>query len=201
MYLPAAALLALMAAPPAQAYTITITAGTRAIYLQVGDGTYTGGNYNQGGTPGSNPTINSVTVTVPAASVGNGAVQAMTSDSAASNSFIDGFAFCNLPAQVYIGGWARSSGTANATLTITTPANLTNGTATIPFSQISWTTSGNGDTTVVIPAGTFAGGTQTLTTIAPNTWKEQCMTFRYANASVVAAGTYTGRAVYTLSLP
>lgn len=143
MYLPAAALLALIVSTPAHAYTITITAGTRAIYLQVGDGTYTGGNYNQGGTPGSNPTINSVTVTVPAASVGNGAVQAMTSDSTASNSFIDGFAFCNLPAQVYIGDWARSSGTANATLTITTPAKLTNGTATIPFSQIIWTTSGN----------------------------------------------------------
>ena len=185
----------------AQAYTITITSGTRAIYLQVGAGGYVG-TYNAGGTPGNNATINVVSVTVPAASVGTGAAQAMTSNSTVSQSPIDGFAFCNPPSQVYIGAWSRpGSGTGVATLTVSTPANLTNGTSTIPFSQISWVMSGNGDTVFQFPNGTFSGGTQTLATFPRNTWKEQCMTFTFANSGVPAAGTYTGRATYTLSLP
>jgi len=188
-------------AQAAHAYTITITAGPRSIYLQVGAGGYTGTNAS-GGTPGNNATINVVSVTVPNGVVGSGAAQAMTSNSTVSQSPIDGFAFCNPPAQVYIGAWSRpGSGTGVATLTVTSPANLTSGSDTIPFSQISWVMSGNGDTVFQFPNGTFTGGTQTLGTLARNTWKEQCMTFSYANTVVPAAGTYTGRAVYTLSLP
>lgn len=197
-----AGVMALLGAPQvAEAYTITITAGARSIYLQVGVGGYTG-FYNSGGTPGSNATVNVVSVTVPAGSVGSGSAQQMTSNSTASQSPIDGFAFCNPPSQVYIGAWSRpGSGSGVATLTVTTPANLTSGSDTIPFSQISWVMSGNNDTTYQFPDGTFNGGTQTLGTFPANTWKEQCMTFTYANSVVPAAGTYTGRAVYTLSLP
>lgn len=185
----------------ANAYTITITSGTRAIYLQVGQGGYTG-TYSAGGTPGNNTTINVVSVTIPAAEIGSGTAQAMTSNSTVSQSSIDGFAFCNPPGQVYIGAWSRpGSGTGVATLTVTTPANLTSGTSTIPFSQISWVMSGNGDTVFQFPNGTFTGGTQTLATFPANTWKEQCMAFTYANTGIPAAGTYTGRATYTLSLP
>lgn len=185
----------------ADAYTITITAGTRAIYLQVGTGGYTG-TYNGGGTPGSNSTVNVVSVTLPAGNIGTGASQAMTSNSTVSASPIDGYAFCNPPSQVYIGAWSRpGAGTGVATLTVSSPASLTSGTDTIPFNQISWTMSGNGDTTFQFPNGTFNGGTQTLATFAANTWKEQCMTFTYANSVLPAAGTYTGRATYTLSLP
>jgi hypothetical protein len=73
---------------------------------------------------------------------------------------------------------------------------------TIPFTQISWTSSGNGDAGAEpIPAGAFNGGTQTLTTFKVNTWNESCHTFSYANAASVASGTYTGRATYTLSAP
>lgn len=71
----------------------------------------------------------------------------------------------------------------------------------IPFSQISWVMSGNGDVVFQFPNGTFTGGTQTLANFPANTWKEQCMTFSYANTVVPAAGTYNGRATYTLSLP
>lgn len=189
-------------ASSATAYSITITPGPRALYLQIGNGTYTGGNYNAGGQPASNGTINVVSLSVPAAQVGNGTALAMTSNSTAANSFIDGFAICNVPAQVYIGGWARTpNGAGTATLTITTPPSLTSGADTIPFNQISWVSSGNGDTTLAIPSGTFVGGTQTLTIITANTWKEECFAFTYANATVPAAGTYTGRAVFTLSLP
>lgn len=183
------------------AYTITITSGSRAIYLQVGAGGYTG-YYNSGGTPGNRATINVVSVSVPASVVGSGASQTMTSNSTVSQSPIDGFAFCNPPSQVYIGAWSRpGSGSGVATLTVTTPTSLTSGTNTVPFSQISWVMSGNGDSVFQFPNGTFSGGTQTLATLPANTWKEQCMTFAYANTLIPAAGTYTGRATYTLSLP
>jgi hypothetical protein len=188
----------------ASAYTVSITAGTRALYLQVGNGSYTG-TYNSGGTPGTNTTINKVSVSVPAAQVGNGTAQAMTSDSTQAVSYYDNYSFCNPPTQVYIGGFYRRPGTTGtATLSVTTSsANLTDAAGdTIPFSQVSWTSSGNGDTgTEVIPGGTFTGGTQTLATFTGNTWNESCHTFSYANSSSVAAGTYTGRATYTLSAP
>lgn len=185
----------------ADAYTITITSGSRAIYLQVGAGGYSGPS-SSGGTPGDNATINVVSVTVPAAAIGSGTPQAMTSNSTVAASPIDGFIFCNPPTEVYITGWARApSSSGVATITVTTPANLSSGTSTIPFNQISWVMSGIGDATFAFPDGTFTGGTQTLASIPVNTWSEQCMTFRYANSAVAAAGTYTGRAVYTLALP
>ena len=197
-------LAAVLGAPAASAYTVNITAGTRAIYLQVGNGSYTG-TYTSGGTPGVNPTVNKVSVTVPAAQVGNGTAQQMTSDSTQAISFYDNYSFCNPPTQVYIGGFFRLPGTTGtATLSVSTSAaNLVDAAGdTIPFSQISWTSSGNGDTgTEAIPAGAFTGSTQTLTTFKVNTWNESCHTFSYKNTSSVAAGTYTGRATYTLSAP
>jgi hypothetical protein len=199
----AAAVVAMLAAPAADAFTVNIGTGTRAIYLQVGNGSFTG-TYSGGGTPLNNATINTVSVAVPAAQVGNGTAQAMTSNSTQATSYYDNYAFCNPPAQIYIGGFFRLPGTTGtATLSVTTAANLTNaGGDTIPFSQISWTSSGNGDTGAQpIPAGTFTGGTQTLTTFPVNTWRESCHTFSYANAAARASGTYTGRATYTLSAP
>lgn len=199
----AAALFSSMACEQARAYSVNITAGTRAIYLQVGNGSFTG-TYSGGGTPGNNATINVVSVTVPAAAIGSGVAQQMTSNSAQAVSYYDNFAFCNPPIQVYIGGFFRLPGAVGtATLSVTTAANLVNATGdTIPFSQISWTSSGNGDAGAEpIPAGAFNGGTQTLTTFKVNTWNESCHTFSYANAASVASGTYTGRATYTLSAP
>ena len=192
---------------PAEAFTATITSGTRALYLQVGSGTaFTGGNgsFTGGGTPTNNATINKVSVSVTNSAVGNGVAQAMSSNSAQAASYYDNFAFCNPPVQVYIGGFYRSPAAGTATLSVTTSAaSLTNAAGdTIPFNQVSWTSTGNGDAGAEpIPGGTFTGGTQTLGTFAGNTWDESCHTFAYANSSVVAAGTYTGRATYTLSAP
>jgi hypothetical protein len=187
---------------PAAAWILTVTPGAKTIYLQVGTGSYSGGNYNAGGTPANNATVNKVTVTVPATVLGSGAAQAMTSDSGTSLSFYDGYVVCNPPAQVYVGGWARlPSGSGTAVLTVTSPANLTSGSNTIPFSEISWTSTANGNTTPDVAAGTFNGGTVTLANIAAGTWVEDCHTFTYANSAVRAAGTYTGRATYSLSLP
>jgi hypothetical protein len=196
--------LALCAAASASAFTVSINPGSHAVYLQVGVGTFTG-TYATGGTAGSNATINRVSVTVPAAAIGSGTAQTMTSDSTQAVSFYDNRTFCSPPNQVYIGGYVRSGqGNPAATLTVTTSGpNLVNAAGdTIPFSQISWTSSGIGDVgTEAIPGGTFTGGTQTLATFATNTWNESCHTFSYANTAGVASGTYTGRATYTLSLP
>jgi hypothetical protein len=183
------------------AWVLTITAGPKAVYLQVGIGSYSG-TYQSGGTPLNNAQVNVVSVTVPASAVGSGTAQAMTSDSTQSASFYDNFIVCNPPAQVYIGGWVRTpAGTGTGVLSVTSPATLTSGTTTIPFSQISWTSTANGNNAPDIPAGTFNGGTLALRNIAAGTWVENCHTFSYANTSVVAAGTYTGRVTYTLALP
>lgn len=186
---------------PARAWVLTINSGPKALFLQVGNGSYSG-TYSSGGTPLNNATINSVSVTVPANQVGRGTAQTMTSDSSQSVSFYDNFVVCNPPAEVYVGGWVRTpNGSGSGTLSVTSPASLTSGTTTIPFTQISWTSTANGDATADIPAGTFNGGTLALRTIAANTWVENCLIFSYANALVVAAGTYTGQVTYRLVLP
>jgi hypothetical protein len=175
----------------ANAWVLNVTPGPRTIGLTVG-------NNVAAGTP------NIVSVTVPAAVLGTGAAQAMTSDSTQANSPFDNFTVCVPPNQVYVGGYLRElTNTANsATLSVTTPATLSNGTETIPFTQISWTSTsiGNGGA-ADIPAGTFNGGNLVLRNIASNRYVENCHTFSYANTNFVAAGTYTGRATYTLVAP
>jgi hypothetical protein len=186
---------------PAAAWVLTISAGPKAAFLQVGIGSYSG-VYVSGGTPLNNTQVNVVSVTVPASAVGQGTPQQMTSDSTQSASFYDNFVVCNPPSQVYIGGWVRTpTGTGTGVLSVASPASLTSGANTIPFSQISWTSTANGNATPDIPAGAFNGGTLALRNIAAGTWVENCHTFSYANAAVVAAGTYTGRVTYTLVLP
>jgi hypothetical protein len=196
--------------PSAHGFTVGITAGQRALFLQVGVGTMSGGYFNNGGTPGDNSTVNTASVTVPVAQLGSGAPQLMTTDSTVTASPWEGTAFCNSPAttgQVYVGGFFRRPGQGaggnEAILTVTTPAALISGNAdTIPFSRIAWTSSGNGDTTATIPSGTFVGGsTQNLLTVSRNTWFESCLAFRYLNTEIVPAGTFTGRATFTLTAP
>ena len=186
----------------AAGFVITITPGTKAIFLQVGNGTFTG-TYSGGGTPGNNTLVNQVSVTVPASVLGTGAAQSMTTDSTQTRSPYDNFVFCNVPAQVYVGGFFRiPSGSSTASLSVTSPTNLLNGVGdTIAFNRIGWTSGGIGDATATIPSGTFTGATQTLYSFSSNTWAESCLSFSYANSSVVAPGTYTGRVTYTLSAP
>lgn len=189
----------LLASDLAQAWSLTIGAASRRVFLHVGNGTY----------DANNATINLVRVSVPAAQLGNGSPLDMTSNSTQSASLYgDGFTTCPTPAtQVIVGASYRRSNAANgpasATLRLTSPANLTSaGGDTIPVSQISWTVSapGSGNPNV-IPAGTFNGATQTLASIPANTYIENCHTFVYANSAIRAAGTYNGRVTYTLSSP
>jgi hypothetical protein len=193
----------------AHAFIVNISStgllGGRQLYLRVGDGAYTG-TYTGGGTPRNGGSISTVSVVVPAAAVGNGVAQAMTTNATQATSFYDGYAFCNLPSQVYVGGYNRGPilYSSTATLTATAPTNLTNADGdTIPFSQIKWTSTGNGDgsATQPFPGGTFTGGSQSVGAMQPNTWSESCHSFSYANTAFVAAGTYTGRVTYTLSAP
>jgi len=114
----------------------------------------------------------------------------------------DSYAFCNVPAQIYVGGFYRRTGSGGAaTLTATVPAGLTNAQGeTIAFSQIAWTSSGNGDSGAQpFPAGSFSSNTSV--NFPSNTWRESCHSFKYANSAFVAAGTYSGRVLYTLSSP
>lgn len=199
-------LLSLLAVPGAgtHAFTVNIAArNPRVIFLQVGVGSFNG-IYTSGGTPANDPTVNVVSVSPPAAQIGNGVSQTMTTDSTASRSYYDNYLFCNAPGQLYIGGFYRSArSTGAATVTATSPAYLVNAEGrTIPFNRIGWTSSGNGDSGAQpFPAGTFVGGTQAIGTIPRNQWAESCHTFRYANTDFVPSGTYTGRVTYTLSTP
>jgi hypothetical protein len=206
----ALAALALLAAAllphAASAFTVTINPGAQEIYLQVGNGTFTG-FFDAGGTPGNNTTVNNETVTLTSAELGNGTAQAMTTNSTAANSFWDDYKFCTAGTQLYIGGFYQTNNgnTTTASVTAAVPANLTDGAGdTIPFSQISWTSGGNGDTGAEpFPAATFisGGGTQTVGSMKANTWNESCWTFSYANTVVPAAGTFTGTVTYTLTAP
>lgn len=195
----------LLASPSAHAFTVTISPGNpRAIYLQVGVGSFSG-LYNSGGTPLANPTVNVVSTTVPAAAVGTGVAQAMTSNTGATNSFYDNFVFCTA-GQLYVGGFYRfttNTAGAAATLTANSSAPLVNASGdAIPFTEISWTSSGNGDTGAQpFPAGTFNGAVQTIGTITRNQWAESCMSFSYLNTAVRPAGTFTGTVTYTLTAP
>jgi hypothetical protein len=193
--------------PAAHAYLVGITPGPLAVFLQVGVGTMTGGTFSSGGLPGNNTTINTATVTVPAAQLGSGTAQLMTTNSTVTASPWDNYAFCNTPAttgQVYVGGFYRVPGTtgAAASFSVSTPPNLTNASGqTIPFSQINWTSSGNGDGSPTIPSGSFTGGAQTLLSVTRNNWFESCLAFSYLNTQIVPAGAFTGRATFTLTTP
>jgi hypothetical protein len=200
----------------ASAFTVNLTAAApKEVYLQVGNGLFTGGNYTPihgngqpTGTPGVNTTINVMSVSVPANAVGNSTAQTMSTNSTAANSYWDGFLFCNLAQQqLYIGGFYRTPGNSGAgttaTVTATLPASLTDGAGdTVPFTQISWTSGGNGDSGAEpFPAGSFTGTSLVVGSIANNQWAESCWTFSYKNSIVPAAGTFTGRVTYTLSAP
>jgi hypothetical protein len=189
---------------PAAAYLVTINNTSRGLYLQVGTGTGRFTDNNSAGTLADNTSVNLVSVTVPAASVGAG-TQNMTSNSNVAISPFDNYVYCDVPAEVYVGGFYRGPGSApgSARLRVDVPASLTSATGdTISFNTISWISGGNGDTTATIPSGTFvANSTQTLLTVARNRWFESCLAFRYANTQIVPAGTFNGQVTYTLSAP
>ncbi len=195
-----AAAMAVLATPSAFAWVLNVTPGARTVYLAVGN---LSANAN-------NATVNQVSLDLPASQVGTGVAQVMNSAGANRSTQAisphDNYTVCS-PAsgQVYVGGFFRlpAASTVTAVLQVSTPAGLTSGTNTIPFSQISWTSTSLGNAGAAdIPAGNFvSGGTRFLRNFAANTFVENCHTFIYANTAPVAAGTYSGRATYTLTAP
>ena len=193
------ALLALQASA-GWAFVVSITSGSKRLFLQVGSGSG-GASYINGGNPNSGGTRNTVSVNVPAGNLGAGDI-GMTSDSTVSASPYDGFNFCpGAGSKVYVGGYYRTNGSANASLTVTSPTSLSSGGDTIPFNSISWVSSGADGSYLPITNGRFTGGTQSLYSASRNTWFEACLTFSYDNDVVPPAGTYTGTVTYSLTAP
>lgn len=200
-------LAALLACQGAAAYQANISADSRALYLRVGTGSmnFEGFSYNQGARPINNTTVQTVSVNVPAAQVGNGTDLQMTGNGDLV-SHLDNFLFCN-PGQIYIGAFFRrptgGGGNNNARVTANYAPNLTNGSGdTIPMTQIRWTSSGNGDTGgQPFASGSFTGSGQQVAAFGRNQWNESCLTFFYGNDQVVAAGSYNNVVTYTLSAP
>lgn len=187
--------LALLVSAPAAAWVLNIKPGPRQLFLMVGVGT----------PDANNSTVNTVSVTLPALSVGSGAAQPMATDSTQQRSPFRNYTTCDQPGQVYIGASYRqpsaSAGADAAALQVSTPPNLTSGSSAITFTQISWTSTARGRPAAHIPAGTFSGGTQFLANVPRNYALENCFTYTYANTVVVPAGTFTGRAAFTLTVP
>ena len=184
----------------AHAWVLAVTPGARTVYLGVG-------NLSANA---DNATVNRVTLDVPTTAVGSGVAQVMNTINATSSTQAisphDNYTVCT-PAsgQVYVGGYFRlpAASATTAVLQVTTPASLTSGANAIAFNQISWTSTSIGNSGAAdIPAGSFvAGGTRVLRNFGANTFVENCLIFSYANTTPVAAGTYDGRATYTLTAP
>lgn len=137
--------------------------------------------------------VDRVTFAVPAANVGNGTT--VTGTVAAS-------AGCGAN-QVLIDAEARAApaNSRTATLSVDTSTALTDGAGnSIPFNNIAWTSSGFAPTT--IGSGTFAGAAgQTLATWQNSRRNRACLSFRYLNSQIFSAGTYDGRARFTVVMP
>jgi hypothetical protein len=155
-----------VAIPLTQAQQISITGPPPQLHLAVGT---------------SGATVDTVTFTVPANSVGSG-----TSIAGSQT--------------VLIQVASRRSGGAGGPTTVLLVADssrpLMSGTNSIPMTEISWT-SANG----IIPSGSFNGTTtqQLFSFFAPNgtTSQEDTLTFFYVNTTVHPAGTYTTTVTYT----
>jgi hypothetical protein len=186
----------LMSSTWVMAWVVAVTPGPKTIFLAIGTSS----------TLANNATVNLVTATLTAAELTSGVAKTMGSNSAQTNSPIDNYTVCSAGgAQIYIGGYYRmpAASATNALLQVGTPAGLTSGLNSIPFNQISWSSTSLGNSGAAdIPAGSFVnGGTLFLRNVAANFFVDNCHTFTYANATPVAAGTYTGQATYTLTVP
>lgn len=202
-----AILLASLAPELALAFEVPIAPGSRMVYLRVGDGAFTTwptGDirpWTAGGQPQNGGAVSLVRVQLDPNDVGNGVSQVMTGNGRTTSDY-DGFQFCNA-GQIYVGGFFRrngNSGNFSAQLSVLAPGTLNSPQGnSIPISEISWTSSGNGDTGAQpVPPGQFAPGSTPLANFVQNTWNESCLSFRYANSDVIAGGTYSATVTFTL---
>ena len=90
------------------------------------------------------------------------------------------------------------AGAPDFNLTVDSSQPLADGAGnTIPMTEVAWT-SDAGD----LPGGAFDGSsTQVVASGRPDRLIQDTLRFRYLNSTVPAAGTYTARVRYTLSIP
>ena len=98
--------------------------------------------------------------------------------------------------RVLVGSRASPANSRIANLTADSSTPLSNGTSTIPFTEISWLAS---DTD--IPASSFNGATQSLMSFLNSRIIFTTHRFFYANTQVLEAGAYNGQVTYTLTMP
>jgi hypothetical protein len=82
------------------------------------------------------------------------------------------------------------------TITATNPAVLTSGADTIPFTELSVSSSN-----AALAAPAFGGGTSLPTLTGRVTNQTANWTYSYANTTTPAFGTYEGRVTYTATMP
>ena len=175
-----AILLVCLLPPSASALEVQINISTPFVYIQVGHGLFR--RFGLSGPPVG--LVDEVEFTLPAGVVpGTGTP-------------VTGAPEIPIALLGYSGG-----GQARFTVTMNSSVALNDGGGnTIPFNEISWSTR-DGD----IPDGRFDGSAaQTLLTF-DRSWPRgrgvvDFLTFSYDNDTVYAAGTYTGRVVYTIAL-
>lgn len=119
------------------------------------------------------------------------------------------FNYTNNPGQVGTGAAAATATGTNVrarvygnngqiTITVSNPPNLVSGANTIPFSQITATSSA----AVALPVPAMGGGSvnPVLSAGGRVTNQTALWRFRYANTVLPAAGTYNGQVIYTASM-
>ena len=140
----------------------------------------------------SNPTTDTVRFTVRGDRVGDGTSVAGLENGTRADSLIDASARAPV-SNSRTAVWTLDS---SQPLTCSTPATC--GSTTIPMTKFRWTVAGGTE----IASGTFSGAAnQALYSFQNTRYVSVYKTFYYINDEIVPAGTYTGRVVYTVSMP
>lgn len=136
--------------------------------------------------------IDTIQFTVPGADVGTGAPVRGSENGVVTTTLID--AYARAPGNSH--REAVLSVDSSQPLVCATPSTC--GSVTIPMTRFRWTVSGGEE----IAPGAFNGtADQTLLSFRTSRYVFVYKTFFYANETIVPAGRYTGRVVYTLSMP
>jgi len=136
--------------------------------------------------------VDTIRFTVPGANVGDGSAITGLENGVRTDTLIDASARAPVN-NSRTAVWTVDSSTP---LTCITPATC--GSTTIPLTAFRWTVAGGTE----IASGSFNGSaSQPLASFRNSRYVSVTMTFYYSNDVVVPAGRYSGRVVYTVSMP
>ncbi len=140
----------------------------------------------------SNNTIDTVSFNVTGSNVGSGTAVAGLENGIQTNSLIDA------SARAPISNSRTAICTVDSSQPLTCATPLTCGSTTIPMTKFRWRVSGGTE----VSAGTFNGtSSQSLASFLNSRYVNVYKTYYYNNDEIVPAGQYTGRVVYTISMP